>query len=87
MAEQGTLGAGGQLLLGSTPVAVAYFRAGYTPDDYPTEVEWEARLLIERSDAYACPSAAYQLAGAKKVQQASRLVCVCLGVFFVIGLS
>ena len=27
-------------------VSVVYFRAGYTPDDYPTEVEWDARKQI-----------------------------------------
>lgn len=44
-------------------------RAGYTPNDYPSEAEWSARLLIERSAAAKCPTAAYQLAGSKKVQQ------------------
>lgn len=62
------LGAGGP------PVALVYFRAGYTPVDYPSEAEWEARELVERSDAYKCPSVAYQLAGAKKIQQASGAV-------------
>ncbi len=32
-------------------VSVAYFRAGYTPVDYPTDAEWAARLLIEQSVA------------------------------------
>jgi hypothetical protein len=50
-------------------VAVVYFRAGYTPTDYPSEAEWEARALVERCDAYKCPCVAYQLAGAKKIQQ------------------
>jgi hypothetical protein len=45
-------------------------RAGYAPTDYPTDAEWAARLLIERSSAAKCPTAAYQLAGSKKVQQA-----------------
>lgn len=61
----------GRLQLASgEEVAVAYFRSGYTPDDYPTEVEWDGRLLLERSLAIKCPSVAYQLVGAKKVQQA-----------------
>ncbi|TYZ63207.1 hypothetical protein PybrP1_003045 [[Pythium] brassicae (nom. inval.)] len=51
-------------------VAVAYFRAGYTPSDYPSEREWRARATIERSFAIKCPSIAYHLAGTKKVQQA-----------------
>jgi hypothetical protein len=48
---------------------VIYFRAGYTPDDYPTEEEWAARLMLERSRAIKCPDIAYHLAGTKKVQQ------------------
>ena len=51
-------------------VAVAYLRSGYGPSDYPTELEWQARELLEMSDAALCPSVALQLAGAKKVQQA-----------------
>eukprot|EP00929_Paragymnodinium_shiwhaense_P060622 TRINITY_DN30266_c0_g2_i1.p1 TRINITY_DN30266_c0_g2~~TRINITY_DN30266_c0_g2_i1.p1 ORF type:complete len:513 (+),score=86.67 TRINITY_DN30266_c0_g2_i1:113-1651(+) len=51
-------------------IAVAYFRAGYTPEDYISELEWEARLRLEKSLAIKCPSVAYQLVGAKKVQQA-----------------
>ena len=51
-------------------VAVVYYRAGYVPDDYlDPERDWAARELVERSDAFKLPSVAYQLAGAKKVQQ------------------
>jgi hypothetical protein len=49
--------------------AVVYFRAGYSPRHYPTEKEWEARLLLERSTASLSPGVAYQLVGTKKVQQ------------------
>ncbi|PNH06404.1 Glutathione synthetase, chloroplastic [Tetrabaena socialis] len=57
-------------LAGGAPVCVFYFRAGYTPADYPTEAEWVARDLIERSSAAKCPTLAYQLAGTpEKVQQ------------------
>lgn len=59
----------GALTIDGHRVAVVYFRAGYTPDDYPTDAEWAARETIERSDVAACPSVALQLAGAKKVQQ------------------
>lgn len=55
---------------GGFEVSTVYFRAGYSPDDYPSEAEWKARLLLERSLAIKCPSIAYQLVGAKKVQQA-----------------
>ena len=50
-------------------VAVVYFRAGYTPNDYPSEAEWEARERIEATLAIKCPSVAYHLVGTKKVQQ------------------
>lgn len=50
-------------------VSVVYFRAGYTPKDYPSEKEWHARLTIEQSAAIKCPSIAYHLVGTKKVQQ------------------
>ncbi|CAH1270824.1 GSS [Branchiostoma lanceolatum] len=57
------------LLVDGLEVAVAYFRAGYIPTDYPTEQEWKARLNIEQSRAIKCPCISYHLAGTKKVQQ------------------
>jgi hypothetical protein len=36
---------------------------------YPTEREWDARLMMERSMAIKCPSIQYHLAGTKKIQQ------------------
>lgn len=50
-------------------VSVVYFRAGYSPDDYPTEAEWKARYLVEQSSAVKCPSISYHLVGTKKIQQ------------------
>uniref|UniRef100_A0A7S2RJR4 Glutathione synthetase n=1 Tax=Rhizochromulina marina TaxID=1034831 RepID=A0A7S2RJR4_9STRA len=50
-------------------VSVVYFRAGYTPDDYPSDKEWEGRRRLELSSAIKCPCLAYHLAGTKKVQQ------------------
>jgi glutathione synthase len=50
--------------------SLVYFRAGYAPSDYPSEKEWHARLLLEQSGAVKSPSAAMQLAGTKKIQQA-----------------
>lgn len=50
-------------------IAVVYYRAAYTPNDYPTSTEWDTRVLLERSMAIKCPTMALQLAGAKKVQQ------------------
>lgn len=50
-------------------VAVIYFRSAYSPDQYYGELEWNARLIMERSLAIKCPSIHYHLAGSKKVQQ------------------
>ncbi|KAK3014133.1 hypothetical protein RJ639_007925 [Escallonia herrerae] len=66
---QGELLPDGTLIVGGKEVAVVYFRAGYAPTDYPSELEWGARLLIEQSSAIKCPSISYHLAGTKKIQQ------------------
>ncbi|KAJ7624993.1 hypothetical protein DFH06DRAFT_1285286 [Mycena polygramma] len=50
-------------------ISTVYFRAGYTPTDYPTASQYSTRFLLERSKAIKCPSIALQLAGGKKVQQ------------------
>ncbi|KAL9976344.1 hypothetical protein ACROYT_G013635 [Oculina patagonica] len=57
------------LFVNGLEVAVAYFRAGYTPKDYPTENEWSARLTLELSRCIKCPTVAHQLMGTKKMQQ------------------
>jgi Eukaryotic glutathione synthase len=54
---------------GEVLVSVAYYRAGYTPNDYPSELEWGARAMIESSAATKCPTVGYQLVGTKKIQQ------------------
>jgi glutathione synthetase len=59
----------GDLIIDGHVASVVYFRAGYSPDDYYTEKEWQARVLIENSNTAACPSVSLQLAGSKKVQQ------------------
>ena len=59
-----------KLMLDGEEISVVYFRAGYGPEDYPSELEWQARGMLERSLAVKCPSVDYQLVGAKKVQQA-----------------
>ncbi|KAG4084574.1 glutathione synthase [Neocallimastix lanati (nom. inval.)] len=58
-----------KLIVDGHEISVAYFRAGYTPNDYPSDVEWQARLKIERSKAVKCPNIAYHLSGTKKIQQ------------------
>ena len=57
------------LIVDGHEISVVYFRAGYTPRDYPSQAEWDARLFVERAHAIKCPSIAYQLVGAKKAQQ------------------
>ncbi|KFH64435.1 glutathione synthetase [Podila verticillata NRRL 6337] len=57
------------LYIGDQEISVAYYRSAYATTDYPTEKEWDGRLLAERSLAIKCPTLAYQLVGAKKVQQ------------------
>lgn len=59
----------GELFYDGNPISVVYFRAGYTPDDYPSNNEWDARITIERSFAIKCPNLGYHLAGTKKVQE------------------
>ena len=49
---------------------VVYYRAGYTPDDYPSDTEWKGRAVVEHSTAIKCPDVFYHTFGAKKVQQA-----------------
>ncbi|PSS24909.1 Glutathione synthetase [Actinidia chinensis var. chinensis] len=67
--EHGVLRPDGTLLVGDLAIGVIYFRAGYTPTDYPSESEWRARYLMEQSSAVKCPSISYHLAGTKKIQQ------------------
>eukprot|EP00055_Hartaetosiga_balthica_P016557 m.105494 g.105494 ORF g.105494 m.105494 type:complete len:547 (+) comp9132_c3_seq3:165-1805(+) len=49
--------------------AIVYFRAGYTPADFPTKVFWDSRRYIEQTRAIKCPNIAVHLTGSKKIQQ------------------
>jgi len=69
LSERANVDAEKKLIVDQREVAVVYFRAGYSPDHYPSEAEWKARLTLERSKAIKCPSIHYHLAGTKKVQQ------------------
>lgn len=71
LSETSSFDSAGQLLLdgGAHICAIVYFRAGYTPRDYPSDAEYDAIYRVERSVAVKCPSLAVHLAGAKKVQQ------------------
>ena len=53
----------------SVEISTVYFRAGYTPTDFPTPHHYETRYLLESSVAIKCPSIQLQLAGGKKVQE------------------
>jgi hypothetical protein len=44
--------------------------AGYTPNDYPSPLEWQGRRMIEESLAVKCPTVTQQLSGLKKVRGA-----------------
>ena len=70
IANEGKMDENKRLIVDGQEVAVIYFRCGYHPDQYPTEKEWDARLMMERSMAIKSPSIHYHLAGTKKVQQA-----------------
>lgn len=54
---------------GQLEISTTYFRAGYTPTDYPTQAHYDLRYLFETSKAIQCPSIQLQLAGGKKVQE------------------
>ncbi|XP_059085218.1 glutathione synthetase-like isoform X1 [Tigriopus californicus] len=69
VANEGHLDNQKRLFVDGKEIAVIYFRCGYSPDQYPSEREWDARLMMERSMAIKSPSIHYHLAGTKKVQQ------------------
>ncbi|KAL0118034.1 hypothetical protein PUN28_009015 [Cardiocondyla obscurior] len=69
LAATARLGSNMELIVNNYVVAVVYYRSGYEPGQYPTQKEWDVRLLVERSLAIKCPSIQYHLAGTKKVQQ------------------
>ncbi|TDL19686.1 glutathione synthase [Rickenella mellea] len=54
----------------ATEISTIYFRAAYTPTDFPTPEHFSTRALLERSRATKCPSIQLQLAGGKMVQMA-----------------
>lgn len=50
-------------------VTTVYLRAYYSPDEYKSTRDWDARMHLERSAAIKCPTVLNQLSGCKKVQQ------------------
>lgn len=65
----GVLNDAKELTIDGKEIAVVYFRSGYSPSQYKSQHDWEARLIMERSKAIKCPTIAYQLTGTKKIQQ------------------
>ncbi len=59
----------GHLVVDGKTVAVSYYRAGYTPDDFPAQEAFKGRQLIEASSTIQVPDLAMQLSGMKKIQQ------------------
>lgn len=59
----------GTLTVNDQEIAVVYYRAGYSPDEYKTTDFWVSRELLESSRAIKCPDIASHLAGLKKIQQ------------------
>lgn len=67
--QNGGIDSNGLLVVEGIEIALVYFRSGYGPEHYPSEMEWSARSLIETSRCVKVPSVLAQLAGTKKVQQ------------------
>jgi len=59
----------GHLVVDGKTVAVTYYRAGYTPEDFPAQEAFRGRQLIEASSSIQVPNLAMQLSGMKKIQQ------------------
>jgi glutathione synthase len=59
----------GTLTVNDQEIAVVYYRAGYSPDEYKTFDFWASREILESSRAIKCPDIASHLAGLKKIQQ------------------
>ena len=59
----------GHLILAGKLVALTYYRAGYTPDDFRSSEALKGRQLIEASSSIQVPDLPMQLAGMKKIQQ------------------
>jgi glutathione synthase len=58
----------GKVVLKGKSAAIAYFRAGYSPDHY-NDAAWKGRRLLEHSQTLSIPSVTIQLANTKKIQQ------------------
>jgi len=59
----------GHLILNGNIVAITYYRAGYSPNDFIKTEAIRGRQLIEASSTIQVPNLSIQLAGMKKIQQ------------------
>jgi glutathione synthase len=59
----------GSLRIDGIEYGVVYYRSAYTLSDYPSDVEWNGRRILEQSKAIKCPDVGSQLVGMKKTQQ------------------
>ncbi|ODV63532.1 glutathione synthase [Ascoidea rubescens DSM 1968] len=50
-------------------ISVIYYRAGYAPSDFKSDLEWNVRTDLEVTKAIKCPTLLTQLSGCKKIQQ------------------
>ena len=66
--EQGEL-RNGHLVFNGEIVAIAYFRAGYRPDELVSKTAYQGRRLIVQSTTISVPDLPTHLAGTKKIQQ------------------
>lgn len=59
----------GHLYLGNRKVTMAYFRAGYGPEDHKSPLSKKGRAAVHNSSVISIPDLPGQLSGAKKIQQ------------------
>lgn len=67
--KYGRLGEDKTLYFYEREVSIVYFRAGYDPSHYESQIEWDTLYKIEISKAIKCPNIGTFLAGMKKIQE------------------
>ncbi|KRX10888.1 Pre-ATP-grasp domain [Pseudocohnilembus persalinus] len=60
----------GVLFLEGQEISVVYYRSGFTLEQFPNEECWQAKEMIECSQALKCPNIRLSLTNLKKAQQA-----------------
>lgn len=65
----GSLSSDKVLYYNNREVSIVYYRAGYAPEHFKTNEEWESLLRIELSKAIKCPTIGTFLSGMKKFQE------------------